>query len=85
MDSVRDRLLRSMAADVAPHRGVSLRRPQHAWERGSAEGWNIPNEVFTALPYIGTVLVMAARAWISQRRGEGTPWPSALGQPFFRA
>jgi simple sugar transport system permease protein len=52
---------------------------------GQAEGWNIPTEVFIALPYIGTVLVMAARAWISQRRGEGTQWPAALGRPFFRA
>jgi simple sugar transport system permease protein len=52
---------------------------------GQAEGWSIPTELFTALPYLGTVLVMVARAWLSHRRGEATPWPAALGRPFFRA
>jgi simple sugar transport system permease protein len=52
---------------------------------GQAEGWNIPTEVFFALPYIGTVLIMVLRAWMSQRRGEAAPWPTALGRPFYRA
>jgi simple sugar transport system permease protein len=52
---------------------------------GQAEGWNIPTEVFNALPYLGTVLIMLVRAWISRRRGEAAAWPAALGRPFFRA
>jgi simple sugar transport system permease protein len=50
---------------------------------GQAEGWSIPNEVFTALPYLGTVVVMVVRAWIGRRRG-GVGWPAALGTPFYR-
>lgn len=52
---------------------------------GQAEGWNIPNELFVALPYLGTVLVLIARAWFSIRRGETASWPAALGVPFYRA
>jgi ABC-type uncharacterized transport system permease subunit len=51
---------------------------------GQAEGWSIPNEVFTALPYIGTVAVTIARAWIRRRQGAGLGWPAALGVPFYR-
>jgi simple sugar transport system permease protein len=50
---------------------------------GQAEGWKIPSEVFTVLPYIGTVAVMILRAWLDRRRG-GVSWPAALGEPFYR-
>jgi simple sugar transport system permease protein len=52
---------------------------------GQAEGWDVPTEVFFALPYLGTVLIMALRAWMSQRRKEASAWPTALGRPFYRA
>lgn len=51
---------------------------------GQALGWNIPNELFSALPYAGTVAVMIIRAWLSRRRGEGLGWPASLGVPFYR-
>jgi ABC-type uncharacterized transport system permease subunit len=51
---------------------------------GQAEGWAVPNEVFYALPYLGTVIVMIVRAWMRRRRGEGLGWPAALGAPFYR-
>jgi simple sugar transport system permease protein len=50
---------------------------------GQVEGWNVPSQVFTALPYIGTVSVMIARAWLQQRKGQ-VSWPAALGVPFYR-
>lgn len=50
---------------------------------GQAEGWSIPSEVFTVLPYVGTVAVMILRAWLQRRRG-GVGWPAALGEPFYR-
>jgi simple sugar transport system permease protein len=51
---------------------------------GQAKGWSVPNEVFIALPYMGTIAVMVIRAWIRRTRGEGLGWPAALGTPFFR-
>ncbi|MBS1881444.1 MAG: ABC transporter permease [Actinobacteria bacterium] len=51
---------------------------------GQAEGWNIPNEVFTALPYLGTVVVVIVRAWLRRSHGAGLGWPAALGVPFYR-
>ncbi|MDX6626406.1 MAG: ral nucleoside transport system permease protein [Solirubrobacterales bacterium] len=51
---------------------------------GQAEGWSIPNEVFTALPYLGTVAVTIGRAWVRRRQGAGLGWPAALGVPFYR-
>jgi simple sugar transport system permease protein len=50
---------------------------------GQAEGWAIPSEFFTILPYLGTVLVMILRAWLQRRRGV-VSWPAALGLPFYR-
>jgi hypothetical protein len=44
----------------------------------------VPNELFIALPYMGTIAVMVIRAWIRRTRGEGLGWPAALGTPFFR-
>jgi simple sugar transport system permease protein len=52
---------------------------------GQAEGWAIPSQVFVALPYVGTVLMMIARGWITSRRGGSAPWPAALGTPFYRS
>lgn len=49
-----------------------------------ALGWNIPSEVFSALPYLGTILVLIALAWIRSRRAERPPWPAGLGVPFTR-
>jgi general nucleoside transport system permease protein len=51
---------------------------------GQAEGWHVPSEFFTALPYLGTVVVLIARAWIRRGRGGGLGWPTALGIPFYR-
>ncbi|MEI8057678.1 MAG: ABC transporter permease [Actinomycetes bacterium] len=50
---------------------------------GQVEGWDLPSEVFTVLPYVGTVAVMIIRAWSQRRRG-GISWPAALGLPFYR-
>jgi simple sugar transport system permease protein len=51
---------------------------------GQAEGWHVPSEFFTALPYIGTIVVMIARAWLRRRRGQSLGWPASLGIPFYR-
>lgn len=51
---------------------------------GQALGWSVPSQVFTALPYIGTLLVLIVAAAIRTRRGEEAPWPTALGRPFIR-
>src|SRR5262245_30838970 len=48
------------------------------------QGWSITPEFFTALPYIGTLLMVYLLALLRQQRGGGTPWPAALGLPFFR-
>jgi ABC-type uncharacterized transport system permease subunit len=44
-----------------------------------ALGWNIPSEVVSALPYLGTILVLVALATLRSRRAEPPPWPAALG------
>jgi simple sugar transport system permease protein len=49
-----------------------------------AYGWNVPSEVFSALPYLGTILVLVALAAARSRREERPPWPAALGVPFSR-
>ena len=49
-----------------------------------ALGWNIPSEVFSALPYLGTILVLVALAALRSRRAEQPPWPAALGLAFSR-
>jgi general nucleoside transport system permease protein len=49
-----------------------------------ALGWNVPSEVFSALPYLGTILVLVALAAVRSRRAERPPWPAALGAPFTR-
>jgi ABC-type uncharacterized transport system permease subunit len=49
-----------------------------------AEGWNVPSEVFSALPYIGTIGLVIILAWHRSRTVGWLPWPAALGQPFFR-
>ena len=49
-----------------------------------AEGWNVPSQFFSALPYVGTLAVLIALSYIRTRRQTGTPWPTALGQAFFR-
>jgi len=51
---------------------------------GQALGWNVPSELFSALPYLGTVLVLVALAWLFSRRAGPPPWPAALGVPFAR-
>ncbi len=49
-----------------------------------ALGWNVPSEVFSALPYLGTIAVLVALAWFNSVRGGRPPWPAALGLPFVR-
>jgi ABC-type uncharacterized transport system permease subunit len=48
---------------------------------GQAQGWSMPTEVFTALPYLGTVVMMFLRAALIRRQS----WPAALGVPFYRS
>lgn len=48
------------------------------------EGWSITPEFFSALPYVGTLLMVYLLALLRIRRGGGAPWPAALGLPFFR-
>ena len=48
------------------------------------EGWSITPEFFSALPYMGTLAMVYFFALLRIRRGGGTPWPAALGLPFFR-
>lgn len=49
-----------------------------------ALGWGIPSQFFTALPYIGTVVVIVTVSWLGMRRPGWSAWPSALGRPFVR-
>lgn len=52
---------------------------------GQTLGWSVPSQLFSALPYLGTVLVLVVSVLL--RRGSGgwqTPWPSALGRVFIR-
>jgi simple sugar transport system permease protein len=52
---------------------------------GQAQGWNVPSELFSALPYIGTLLVLVLLAWKRSRETGWSAWPSALGTPFSRS
>jgi simple sugar transport system permease protein len=49
-----------------------------------AQGWSVSPEFFSALPYIGTLLMVYLLALLRTRRGGGHPWPASLGLPFFR-
>jgi simple sugar transport system permease protein len=49
-----------------------------------ALGWSIPSQVFTALPYIGTTVVILVVTWLSVRRAGWSAWPAALGRSFIR-
>lgn len=52
---------------------------------GQALGWSVPSQLFSALPYIGTIAVLVVSVLL--RRGRGgwqTPWPTALGRTFNR-
>jgi len=49
-----------------------------------ALGWSIPSEFFSALPYVGTLLVVCVLAGLRMWRVGWHPWPAALGVPFFR-
>jgi simple sugar transport system permease protein len=51
---------------------------------GQAEGWSVPSQLLTALPYIATVAMMIVRGVVAHRRGVRSMWPAALGMPFFR-
>ncbi len=47
-----------------------------------ALGWDVPAQVFSALPYAGTLVVLIVVALIRKRKKGLPPWPAALGQPF---
>lgn len=49
-----------------------------------AQGWSIPSQFFTALPYIGTMLVILVVTFLSVRRAGWPAWPAALGRTFVR-
>jgi simple sugar transport system permease protein len=49
------------------------------------DGWPIPSEFLSMLPYLGTVLVVLGRGvWYWRRHGGGAA-PEALGIPFIRS
>jgi simple sugar transport system permease protein len=51
---------------------------------GQALGWSVPNELFSALPYVGTLVVLIALAWRRGRRSGWSAWPTSLGESFSR-
>jgi ABC-type uncharacterized transport system permease subunit len=51
---------------------------------GQALGWSVPSEVFSALPYAGTLIVLIAFTWLRVRQRGIFAWPTALGEPFAR-
>lgn len=51
---------------------------------GQALGWDVPSQVFSALPFAGTLLVLLVAAGIRARTTSSPPWPMALGRPFVR-
>ncbi len=51
---------------------------------GQALGWQIPSQFFSALPYLGSVVILIAVAVLRRRRRGLPPWPAALGQAFVR-
>lgn len=52
---------------------------------GQALGWNVPTEVFSALPYVGTLVVLVVLAWQRSRKGGWSAWPTSLGASFSRS
>jgi simple sugar transport system permease protein len=48
------------------------------------QGWSLPSAVFSAAPYVGTLVVVCVLAFIQIRRSGRLPWPAGLGQPFVR-
>ena len=50
-----------------------------------AQGWSIPSELFSALPYLGTLVILFILTWIRSVRRGGGAWPAALGEQFSRA
>ena len=51
---------------------------------GQALGWDVPSQVFSALPFAGTLIVLLVAAGFRARTTSSPPWPSALGRAFFR-
>ncbi len=49
-----------------------------------ALGWSVPSEVFSALPYLGTLALVCVLAWYRIHTTGRLPWPGALGQVFTR-
>jgi simple sugar transport system permease protein len=49
-----------------------------------AYGWSVPSALLSALPYIGTLLLVCGTAWVRTRRSGRPPWPAALGESFSR-
>ncbi|MEX1141020.1 MAG: ABC transporter permease [Thermoleophilaceae bacterium] len=50
-----------------------------------ALGWSVSADFFFALPYLGTLAVVAVLAWLRTRRAARPPWPAALGETFQRS
>jgi simple sugar transport system permease protein len=50
-----------------------------------AQGWSIPSELFSALPYLGTLAILFILTWVRAHRRGGGAWPAALGEQFSRA
>jgi simple sugar transport system permease protein len=51
---------------------------------GQALGWDVPSQFFSALPYLGSLVVLIAVAVVRKRKKGLPPWPAALGQAFAR-
>lgn len=48
------------------------------------QGWAVPSEFFSALPYLGTVGMIAVISWRGRRKSGWSAWPAGLGKAFFR-
>jgi simple sugar transport system permease protein len=51
---------------------------------GQVYAWPIPSEVFSAMPYLGTLIVVTGVSWWRLSRTGVRAWPAGLGLPFFR-
>ena len=51
---------------------------------GQALGWGVPSELLSALPYLGTLVVLILLAWLRAGQAGWQAWPSAFGQAFDR-
>jgi ABC-type uncharacterized transport system permease subunit len=51
---------------------------------GQIYAWPIPSELFSAMPFLGTLIVVTGVSWWRLSRTGVRAWPAGLGVPFFR-